>query len=83
MTSPDSSELAQDRTDAATCREAAILLRGRPLTASTSGRMIRALGQLPNAVSLALAADGRSVPPNSATCDVRRCTLLINFSACG
>src|SRR3712207_79602 len=63
MTSRDSSHLVQDRTDAATCMEAAILFCGQPLTASTSRRMIRALGQLLNAVSLALAADGRSVPP--------------------
>jgi len=63
MTSPDASNLAQDRTDAAMCMEAAILVCGQSLTASTSRRMIRALGQLLNAVSLALAADGRSVPP--------------------
>jgi hypothetical protein len=72
MTWPDSSNLAQDRTDAATCMEAAILFCGQPLMASTSGRMIRALGQLLNAVGLALAADGRSVPPT-----VRRAALQV------
>lgn len=72
MTSPDSSDLAQDRTDAATCREAAIVLRGQRLTALTAGRTTLALGQLLNAVSLALAADGRSVPPT-----VRRAALRV------
>lgn len=72
MTSPDSWDLTQDRTDAATCMEASILLCGRPLTAATAARTIRALGQLLNAVSLALAADGRSVPP-----PVRRAALRV------
>ena len=69
MTSPDSWALAQDRTDAATCMEASILLCGRPLAAA---RTMRALGQLLNAVSLALAEDGRSVPPA-----VRRAALRV------
>ncbi|MGH3814329.1 MAG: DUF3040 domain-containing protein [Pseudonocardiaceae bacterium] len=72
MTSPDSSDLAQDRTDAATCREAVIVLRGQRLTALTAGRTKLALGQLLNAVSLALAADGRSVPLT-----VRRAALRV------
>ncbi len=72
MTSPDSSDLAQDRTDAATCREAAIVLRGQRLTALTAGRTKVALGQLLNAVSRALAADGRSVPLT-----VRRAALRV------
>jgi hypothetical protein len=63
MTSSTSSDLAQDRTDAARCMEASILFCGRPLTAVAAGRTMRAVGQLLNAVSLALAADGRSVPP--------------------
>lgn len=72
MTSPDSSRLAQDPTDAATCRQAAILLRGQRLTALTAGRTKLAFGQLLDAVSLALAADGRSVPPT-----VRRAALRV------
>lgn len=72
MTSPDSWAPAQDRTDAATCMTASILLCGRPLTAVTAARTMRALGQLLNAVSLALAADGRSVPP-----PVRRAALRV------
>lgn len=72
MTSPDSWALAQDRTDAATCMTASILLCGRPLTAVTAARTMRALGQLLNAVSLALAADGRSVP-----LPVRRAALRV------
>ncbi|MGH3946453.1 MAG: hypothetical protein ACRDSI_15615 [Pseudonocardiaceae bacterium] len=63
MTSPDSSDLTQDRTDSATCREAAIVPRGQRLMASTARRTTLALGQLLNAVSLALATDGRSAPP--------------------
>lgn len=72
MTSPDSWDLAQDRTDAARCMEASILLCGRPLTAVTAARTMLALGQLLNAVSLALAVDGRSVPP-----PVRRAALRV------
>lgn len=72
MTSPDSSDLAQDRTDAATCREAAMVLRGQRLAGLTAGRTTLALGQLLNAVSLALAADGRSVPLT-----VRRAALRV------
>jgi hypothetical protein len=72
--SPDSWALAQDRTDAAKCMEASILLCGRPLTAVTAARTstMLALGQLLSAVSLALAADGRSVPPA-----VRRAALRV------
>jgi hypothetical protein len=74
MSSPSSWDLVQDRTDAARCMEAAILLRGRPLTAVTAARTstMLALGQLLNAVSLALAADGRSVPIS-----VRRAALRV------
>lgn len=74
MTSPSSWDLVQDRTDAARCMEAAILLCGRPLTAVTAARTstMLALGQLLNAVSLALAADGRSVPLS-----VRRAALRV------
>ncbi len=72
MTSPDSSDLAQDRTDAARCMEAAILLRGRPLLALTARRTTLALCQLLNAVSLALSTNGRSVPPT-----VRRAALRV------
>jgi hypothetical protein len=72
MTSPDSSDLAQDRTDAARCMEAAIWLRGRPLMSLAARRTTLALCQLLNAVSLALAADGRSVPPA-----VRRAALRV------
>ncbi|HEX4101714.1 MAG TPA: hypothetical protein VHY21_14420 [Pseudonocardiaceae bacterium] len=72
MTSPDSWDLAQHRTDAATCMEASILLRGRRLTVVTAERATLALAQLLNAVSLALAADGRSVPP-----PVRRAALRV------
>jgi hypothetical protein len=81
MTSPDSSELAQDRTDAATCREAAILLRGRP----TDGLDLRARDPCPEATPQRGEPRARGGRPLSATkqCDVRRCTSLINFSACG
>lgn len=72
MTSPDSSNLAQDRTDAATCMEAAILFCGRRLTVVTAECTALAVAQLLNAVSLALAADGRSVPPT-----VRRAALRV------
>lgn len=72
MTSPDSSDLAQARTDAATCREAAIVLRGQRLTALTAERTTLALGQLLNAVSLALAADGHTV-----SLTVRRAALRV------
>jgi hypothetical protein len=71
MTSPASRNLAQDRTDAARCMEASIFC-GRPPTAVTAARTMRAVGQLLNAVSLALAADGRSVPP-----PVRRAALRV------
>ncbi|MGH3998688.1 MAG: hypothetical protein ACRDTJ_14655, partial [Pseudonocardiaceae bacterium] len=46
--------------------------RGQRLMASTARRTTLALGQLLNAVSLALAADGRSVPPT-----VRRAALQV------
>jgi hypothetical protein len=66
------SDLTQDRTDAATCMEAAVVLRGRRLTALVAEHTTPAVAQLLSAVSLALAADGRSVPPT-----VRRAALRV------
>jgi len=86
MTSPDSSDLVQARTDAATCREAAIVLRRQRLTAITAEHTALGLAQLLNAVSLALAADGHSVPPTVRQAALRvadqlQCAQSVSFSS--
>jgi len=86
MTSPDSTDLAQARTDAATCREAAIVLRRQPLTAITAEYTTLGLAQLLNAVSLALAADGHPVPPIVRQAALRvadqlQCTQSVSYSS--
>jgi hypothetical protein len=90
MTLPDSTDLstylAQERTDAATCREAAIMLRRQRLTAITAEYAALGLAQLLNAVSLALAADGHPVPPIVRQAALRvadqlQCTQSVSYSS--
>lgn len=70
--SPHTFDLDYGRKHAAICMKAAQLIRRRGVTSMADEHTALAVGQLLDAVSLALTADGRSVPLS-----VRRAALMV------